>query len=82
MRTGLIVCAAAASMLSLAAAPPGPPRQLQTPRPPASATKPLEQNLPATGAGATLIQHGHLYTVGPLGTINNGDVLIAGGKIV
>ncbi|MFL6690500.1 MAG: amidohydrolase family protein [Alphaproteobacteria bacterium] len=83
MRTGLIVCVTAVSMLSFAlAAPPGPPRQLQTPRPPAPATKLSGPNLPLSGAGATLIQHGHLYTVGPLGTVNNGDVLIAGGKIV
>ena len=37
----------------------------------------------AIGAGAplTLIQHGHLYTMGPLGTLTNADVLIEGDKI-
>jgi len=29
----------------------------------------------------TLIKHGHVYTVGAAGTVNDADVLIAGGKI-
>jgi imidazolonepropionase-like amidohydrolase len=29
----------------------------------------------------TLIQHGHVYTVGAAGTLNNADVLIESGKI-
>ena len=62
------------------------------PRPgqPAATTTPAANRLPApvavkplaTGGPATLIQHGHIYTVGPLGTLNNADVLIEGGKIV
>ena len=37
---------------------------------------------PVATAPRTLIQHGHLYTVGPLGTLHDGDVLIEDGKIV
>jgi imidazolonepropionase-like amidohydrolase len=58
-------------------------------QPAATATAP-RSNLPApvtvnsspAGGPPTLIQHGHIYTVGPLGTLNNADVLIDGGKIV
>ncbi|HWA02508.1 MAG TPA: hypothetical protein VG819_03165, partial [Rhizomicrobium sp.] len=35
----------------------------------------------APGTSATLIKHGHVYTVGTAGTLNDADVLIAGGKI-
>ncbi|HEY1961502.1 MAG TPA: amidohydrolase family protein [Rhizomicrobium sp.] len=59
------------------------PRTAQPAAPPTNrlpatvAVKPL----PA-GGPATLIQHGHVYTVGPLGTLNDADVLIQGDKIV
>jgi imidazolonepropionase-like amidohydrolase len=62
----------------------GTPRNLQHASPPPARHMPApvaEQPLP-TGGAATLIQHGHLYTMGPPGTLNNGDLLIQGGKIV
>lgn len=34
------------------------------------------------GVSATLIKHGHVYTVGSQGTLPDGDVLIVNGKIV
>ncbi|MBV8801272.1 MAG: amidohydrolase family protein [Alphaproteobacteria bacterium] len=41
----------------------------------------MTRSQPPAAGPATLIQHGHLYTVGPLGTLNNADVLIQGGTI-
>lgn len=35
-----------------------------------------------TDTSTTLIQHGHVFTVGAAGTLNNADVLIQNGKIV
>jgi imidazolonepropionase-like amidohydrolase len=35
----------------------------------------------ASGTKATLIKHGHVYTVGAIGTLNDADVLIVNGKI-
>ena len=36
---------------------------------------------PVQQAHSTLFQHGRIYTLGPQGTISNGDVLIQNGKI-
>jgi imidazolonepropionase-like amidohydrolase len=88
MRAIAIACAAAAGLTSLALAQPGGnPRQLQAPpqaskaRLPSAMPKPVAVSPVPQGANATLIQHGHLYTVGALGTLGDGDVLIEDGKI-
>lgn len=60
------------------AQPAGRPRVLEQPR--ATPAPVTVAQLP--GAQAVLIRHGRIYTVGPQGTIPDGDVLIAGGKIV
>ncbi len=57
--------------------PPTKPAPSVNRAPTPTAVKPLPP-----GMSATLIQHGHVYTVGPLGTLNNADVLIEGGNIV
>jgi imidazolonepropionase-like amidohydrolase len=60
------------------AQPAGRPRVLQQPRLPRAVTvAPLPFSAPPT-----LIQHGRIYTVGPQGTIGNGDLLIGDAKIV
>lgn len=91
MRAFFIAALALTASTSIALAQPhGAPRPLQTPPAQATAPAPNSKALPtpvtttpiAPGAGATLIQHGHLYTVGAPGTIADGDVLIDGGKIV
>jgi imidazolonepropionase-like amidohydrolase len=60
------------------------PRNLQPAAPIAASghaqTAAANRALPA--GPATLIRHGHLYTAGAAGTVNDGDVLIQGGKIV
>src|SRR5262249_38278627 len=85
------VSVAALFVTSIAFAQPhGAPRPLQSPQPQATAPAQSANALPtpdtttpiAPGSNATLIQHGHLYTVGDAGTIADGDVLISGGKIV
>lgn len=41
-----------------------------------------QPRLPVSGSvNGTLIRHGHVYTVGPAGTLSDGDVLIQSGKI-
>ena len=62
----------------------GAPRNLQNPAPPPARHLPAPvavRSLPA-GGPATLIQHGHLYTLGTPGTVNDGDILIQGARIV
>jgi hypothetical protein len=80
----LLACLAAAALCSTAALaqPRGAPKPLQIPPSGAALPKPVNVNRLPSNAPATLIQHGHLYTVGPLGTLNNADVLIQAGKIV
>jgi imidazolonepropionase-like amidohydrolase len=84
----VLVGIGAAVFASIALAQPGGnPRQLQGPpqartaHPPSAMPKPVAVSPVPQGASATLIQHGHLYTVGPLGTVGDGDVLIEDGKI-
>jgi imidazolonepropionase-like amidohydrolase len=87
MRTVLLACAAAIVALSpnALAQTRGTPRNLQhaaAPPPARHLPGPVAVNPLRTGGPATLIQHGHLYTMGAAGTLNNADVLIQGGKIV
>jgi len=85
MRAMLISLFAAAAMSSVALSQPaGAPRNLQQApvSPPGRTPNAPTAKPPASGGAATLIQHGQLYTAGAAGTVNNGDVLIQGGKIV
>jgi imidazolonepropionase-like amidohydrolase len=72
MRTTLIL--AGVSALALAstafAQPSAPPQNV------------LHETIFYDASSTTLIQHGHVYTVGAAGTLNNADVLIENGKIV
>jgi len=82
MRVMLAACSALIGFATLAAAQPsGAPRSLQTPPRPAAVPKPVAVGALPAGSAATLIQHGHLHTVGGLGTLNDGDVLIEGSRI-
>ena len=76
---------AGATVLRAAAAavaqPRGQPKPLQA-LPHRAAPHAAAPVTPPPAARPTLVQHGHLYTVGSLGTVNDGDVLIEGGKIV
>lgn len=76
--------AGATVLLAAAAAvaqPRGQPKPLQA-LPHRAAAHAAAPVTPPPAGRATLVQHGHLYTVGSLGTVNDGDVLIEGGKIV
>jgi len=81
MKAPLFVGAAVLLAAAAIAQPHGQPRPLEVVPPRAAPHPAVAVALPPVG-GATLVQHGHLYTVGPLGTVNDGDVLIEGGKIV
>ena len=81
MRVPPIFCAVVLLAGGAVAQPQGPPRSLQAAPPRATTHAPVPVVQPP-GGSALLVQHGHLYTVGSLGTINDGDVLIEGGKIV
>jgi imidazolonepropionase-like amidohydrolase len=87
MKPILVPAIASLALATVAMAQPhGAPKPLQTVPPPAQRSNAMPSPVAvapvAPGAGATLIQHGHIYTVGPAGTIADGDVLISSGKIV
>lgn len=80
MKGALPLCLALSIVHAALAQPRGTPKPLQQPPSKAAATKPTSAGPPAPGP-ATLIQHGHLYTLGALATVNDGDILIEGGRI-
>jgi imidazolonepropionase-like amidohydrolase len=85
MKPLLLAGLAAVALVSIASAQPrGTPRSLQNPAPPPPRHMPAPASVARLPAGgpATLIQHGHLYTMGGAETLNDGDVVIQGGKII